>query len=153
MEMNFSRRLNAPANEIWALMGEGYGDVGQWARGLKGSHLRDPGAGMVQGAIRVCERDNGQAIHEQARIYDPHSMTLSYTVVDGMPSWVAEASNTWTIRPDGLGCVVTARAVLTLPWWLRPVTPLMRMWIRSLGRRFMDDMEQVAMGANRAKVA
>jgi len=139
MELKLHRRVAAPAQTVWALLAERFADVGLWTSGLKSSRMdTDPAVG----AIRTCVMPNGNQIHETLRIYSPEALEFKYQVTTGAPKWIKEASNHWTIRATGPDtCDVSAIAKVVLPWWLVPVTPLMGLALRHMGKRYLDEME------------
>lgn len=139
MELKLNRRINAPAATVWGLLAEKFGDVGQWTSGLAGSHMTgEPGVG----AVRTCTMPNGDEIQETLVIYSPEKMNFKYTATQGLPSWLKEASNNWAVHPiNAQTCTVSAIATVVLPWWLVPVSPLAKLGLKIMGKRFLDEME------------
>ena len=139
MQLSKTWKVNASAGDTWSLLAEGFGDVGLWTSGIDSSQLSDV---LGKGAIRTCGLPDGSWIKESVTGYDPDAMTFSYTVVQGAPRWIKEASNIWQIRAiSGNQCEVTSNAVIVLPWWLRPLTPMMRIMVGRMGEQFVREAE------------
>ena len=102
--------INASAAAAWTVLGEQFGDIGQWAAPILGSWLdAEPGPG----AVRTCQIAAfapfaAGEIKERLVQFDPVTMTLVYESAAGMPSFVRYAINSWPVQPHTESrCVVS----------------------------------------------
>ena len=88
----------APAEQVWALVGPGFADVGAWATVIAHSEPTTAGDGRrcsVSGMPGVDE------VVERLTAYDETARTLTYVADTGLPGYVRHATNTWTVTPLG----------------------------------------------------
>lgn len=76
-----SIRINAPPAAVWAIAGD-FNGLPSWLATIESSRIVLGGNNEV-GAIRELTRRNGTKVTERLIEYDPASMRLSYTYVDG----------------------------------------------------------------------
>lgn len=98
--------IDAPADEVWEVIGPGFGRVGDWVAAVAES--RAVGEAVLPDAPaagRTCSVAAAGIDHltEQLTDYDTETRRLTYRVGDGMAHLVADATNTWHVRslPDG----------------------------------------------------
>ena len=92
--------INVSATELWELVGPGFIDVYQWASTV--DHAEGEGTARFAGAVcnkRHCDVNvqGFSKISEELTQYNQENMRLTYAVVDGMPKFITEAANTWTV--------------------------------------------------------
>src|SRR5262249_55754755 len=101
MEIRAKVLINAPAQAAWAVLGDEFGEIGQWAAPIVFSSVdSQPGPG----AVRTCQIAGFGpfrvgSVKERLLQFDPVAMTLSYESADGMPSFVSRAINHWSVHP------------------------------------------------------
>ena len=134
--------IDAPADEVWQLVGPEYGDVAAWAHLVKTSSRTPSGDGRqcavtgVPGVSRLVERLTS---------YDDADRSLSYVVDDGMPSFVRESGNTWTVEPTGpRSSRVSATASISLTPWAALLAPVMRLAVAHVETRTLADLKAAA---------
>ena len=76
-----SIRINAPPQAVWAILGD-YNGLPRWLSFIEDSQIV-VGTNNEVGAIRLVTRRNGTKVTERLLDYDPHSMRLAYTYIDG----------------------------------------------------------------------
>src|SRR5215470_991738 len=98
MELHGEVIINAPAQAAGALLGEQFGDIGQWAVPIVHSSVDSrPG----RGSVRTCQIARSGPfpagiIKERLLEFDPVAMSLAYQSVEGMPAFVSRAINRWS---------------------------------------------------------
>jgi len=73
--------INAPPEAVWAVLGN-FNGLPRWLGFIEYSEIV-AGTNNEVGAIRQVTRRNGTKVTERLLEYDPHSMRLAYTYVDG----------------------------------------------------------------------
>ena len=117
MDLRVEVLVNAPARAAWAVLGERFADIGDWAAPITASSLE---GALGHGAVRTCHTARfgpvpAGAIKEQLLDFDPDSMSFAYEAIDGMPGFMADAVNRWSVLPlDDQRCLVRTHATLTL---------------------------------------
>lgn len=117
MELHKEIIVNAPAAAAWAILGEQFGRIAEWAAPITDSSLE--GEPRV-GAVRTCRIARfgpvaPGAIRERLLAFDPQARTLAYEAVAGMPRFIARAANRWSVHArDEQSCIVRTQATLTL---------------------------------------
>ena len=86
--------IDAPADKVWAVVGENYSSVGDWASIINVSGARVSDSGKLEG--RTCESTYG-SVKEMLTHYDEDERVLSYQA-DGLPAMFKEGGNTWRVE-------------------------------------------------------
>lgn len=86
--------IDAPADEVWAVLGERFGEVALWAGGVHASR-------MIAPDVRACETILG-TLHERLLAFDPHARCLEYEAARA-PRWFRHATNRWCVGDLGAG--------------------------------------------------
>jgi hypothetical protein len=112
-------RIDAPADQVWDLIGPGFARIGEWATSIQAStavptipQLAAAAAASAPVAGRSCTTGVRLVpqITETLVAYDPASRTLSYEA-SGLPAFITTARNTWSVIPAGQDtCHVTLSA-------------------------------------------
>ena len=76
-----SIRINASPEAVWAVVGD-YNGLPRWLTFIEHSEIV-VGTNNQVGAIRLVTRRNGSKVTERLLDYNPQSMRLAYTYVDG----------------------------------------------------------------------
>jgi hypothetical protein len=137
MRIQTSTTINAPAEAAWHVLGEQFADISKWFDGVTESSI-DGDVG--EGATRTCKLPSGE-ITELLTHFSRESLSLTYAVSSGLPSFMGEVENAWTIEVvDDNRCRVTSVVTADLAWFAIPMTPLLRM---NLGRTIRGLLEQL----------
>ncbi len=137
--------IEAPADDVWAVIGPGFAHVGDWVAAIDDSEA--VGAGGADGAPcsgRTCRVASPGFDHITERLtdYEPASRRLSYGVAHGMPRFVVDARNTWEATAVSAGRTeFSMDAELTLAGIGRAGTPLLRLVLARMGRRTCRDLK------------
>jgi hypothetical protein len=143
MEMRAEVVISAPAEHAWGVVGERFGEIGEWASPITRSSMDGPpGVGQV----RTCHVAGfgpvaPGVIRERLVTFDPEARSLSYEAAHGLPGFVMRAVNRWSVHPGpGRSCTVRIHATLTLRPVTRPLGPVLRWRMRADTRRVLADL-------------
>ncbi len=129
------------AARAWAVLGERFGDL-SWSTGITSSSLEGE---LSPGAIRVCRFppnmfSKAGEVRERLLHYDPDARSLAYEATD-LPGIMRKAINRWTISPrDAERCRIASHATVELRGPMVLLQPLMRVMLRRMGARFIDEL-------------
>lgn len=114
-----SIQINAPPEVVWAVVGD-FNSQPRWLPLVERSEIV-AGTNNQVGAIRLITRRNGTKVTERLLEYDPLSMKLAYTYVDGAVM-ASDYFPVLTVRAEGDGgSVVEWRARFKrLAYWVDP---------------------------------
>ncbi len=143
MQFIQSLSLNASAATAWHILGERFGDL-SWTATIEDSSL--DGA-LEVGACRTCvsSRSFGPfppgVVREKLTHFDRKARTFTYEAVEGVPSFVKRAKNTWQIKSTGEhSCIVESRAEVQLVLWAWPFGWIMPLAMRSDMKKFNEEL-------------
>lgn len=143
MELNEQFEIDAPVEKTWAVVGTGFGDIGQWATSVVASRL---GGRLGVGAHRTCKVaafgpiDGGEIV-EELIAFEPSKRRLAYHATSGLPAMMLAAGTELTVEPiGGERSRVTARATIELAWWARAFSPLLKRRIHTDLQRFAEEL-------------
>jgi len=143
MHLHTEMRIAVPASRAWAVLGERFGHIGEWATPIERSSLAgDPRSG----AVRTCHiaRFGPVArgvVRERLVEYEPAAMRFIYEAVEGLPSFIGRASNRWTVAPDGPEhCFVSSHAELQLLGAMRLLALPLRWRMRADSAKVLKDL-------------
>jgi hypothetical protein len=143
MEMRAEVAIDAPAEVAWAVIGERFGDIGEWASAITESVMDGPPA---VGRVRTCQVTGfgpiaAGVIKERLTQFDPQARSLSYEAAAGMPWFIAGADSRWSVHAGpGSACTVRIHATLTLRPAARPLSPALRWQMRADTRRALAEL-------------
>jgi hypothetical protein len=135
--------IAAPPRAAWAILGEGFGSISEWAAPIVASSVDGP---LGPGAVRTCRIAavgpiKAGTIKERLLAFDHESMTFSYEAVDGLPRFIASATNSWVVRSTEGGCVVRTEATLELRGIMRMFGWMLAWQMSSTGARVLDELK------------
>jgi hypothetical protein len=117
VELRVAAEIAAPAAAAWRVLGERFGQVGEWATPIIASSLDGEPA---VGAVRTCRVSAFGPIapgevKERLVAFDAAAMSLAYEAAAGMPRFIASAVNRWSVQPLGEArCLVRSHATVEL---------------------------------------
>jgi hypothetical protein len=148
MQIGTSIDIDAPAEQVWQIIGPGFADVSGWASAVETSRPSGgpgPGDAPCDGRICTVTATGFDHLTETLTHYDPATRSLTYRATRGMPRFVTLATNTWRVqpKPDG-GSTFTMHATVHLAGVGRAVAPLLRGYLLRVGRRTAGDLKSYA---------
>lgn len=93
--------IEKPADQVWEVLGNQYGEAYKWASGI--NHSSSYGKAELTQANcnnRTCELPSGK-IEEVIRVFDPNNHVLEYEVIQGFPFFVESGVNHWELASLG----------------------------------------------------
>jgi hypothetical protein len=142
VEMRAQITVAVPAGQAWALVGEQFGQIADWASPITESVLDRP---VGEGAVRTCHvRGFGPVrpgvIRERLLSYDPDTRSLSYEA-QGLPRYMNRAVNRWSVRSADEGtCAISVHATVSTHPLLRPLGPALRWRLRRSSAGVLDEL-------------
>ena len=100
MEIERTITINAPADQVWDLLGNRFHEVGTWASVIDTSEPLSRKTGSAGVDDRVCETPQG-VFKEQVTSFDEENRTFAYIAYEGLPGFVREGGNTWWVKDLG----------------------------------------------------
>ena len=145
MRISNTTRIEAPAEQVWAILSEQFDDVMAWSTDVSES-AADPSAPVPTGASmggRICTTTVG-VIEERITSYSNDQMQMTFKI-NGMPSFVREAASTMAVRPIGPNsCDTSLTADMDMNAIGKLMAPVFKMKLGSLGKRVLDDLKVYA---------
>jgi hypothetical protein len=144
MRIQESITIASSASQAWAILGEQFGDIGQWATPIQFSTLE--GNPQV-GAIRHCHIAAfgpvpAGIIKERLLEYNPKEMYLIYDAIEGMPKFIAKAQNHWSVKAlNEQNCQVTTKSTLKIHGWMRAFEFLLAKRFRKGGVAVLEELK------------
>ena len=144
MEINKEIAINKSVSEVWNLIGNRFSDAHLWARGL--THSEGFGSAGKDGAPcqnRVCDVPGFGIIKEKIEKFDAKNQILSYSVIEGFPSFISSAVNTWTLKrlSEDKTLVSMKLSMKTRGFKGLIMGPLMKMQISKLTAGVVNDLK------------
>ena len=143
MELRAEVVIHAPAHAAWLVLGERFGQIGEWAAPIVASSL--DGEPTV-GSVRTCQIARfgpfkPGAIKERLVAFDAPAMSLAYESAEGMPAFVKYALNRWSVQPEtDTTCVVRTHATVELQGPMRLLTLFLKFRLQADGARVLDEL-------------
>jgi hypothetical protein len=148
MKVSASIDIDAPAEQVWEIIGPGFERVSDWASAIPESRATDaPGPNGAASTGRICTvaATGFDHLTEELTEYQPSAQRLTYRAAQGMPSFVTEARNTWQAEPrPGGGSTFTMQADMQVVGIARLMAPFLRLYLKRIGRRTSHDLKTYA---------
>jgi len=143
MELYKEIVVRAPAAAAWAVLGERFGQIAEWAAPITASSLE---GALGVGAVRTCHIAGfgpvaPAAIRERLIDFDPQARSFTYEALDGMPGFIAKAINRWSVHARDAGsCTVRTHATLELRGPVAWLGRLLKWKLQADGQRVLDEL-------------
>ncbi|WP_422858877.1 SRPBCC family protein [Flagellimonas sp. S174] len=106
--------INAPIDEVWAVLAEDWAAIGKWSSGV--SHSQGFGApiGGSEYSVRACEITAAgfDDTKEEILEYDGDDYLITYQLADGLPGFVKDAINVWTLEETPGGTLIKGKTTM-----------------------------------------
>ncbi len=106
--------INAPIEKVWAVIAEDWAGIGKWSSGVSHSQGFGEPIGGSDYTIRACEitavgfDDTKEKILE----YDAQNHLIKYELADGLPGFVKDAINVWTLEETSNGTLIKGKTTM-----------------------------------------
>ncbi len=146
MKITTEKTVTVPADVLWDLLGERFGEIGSWADAIVASKLDGQ---METGAVRTCElkpTSIGQGtIREEVTVFNRAKQAVGFRVIDGLPGFMRHVENVYSVTPVGDGRArVTSNLTIKVAWYMTPMLPVLRRNFVKLVSGFIDELAQKA---------
>ncbi|MEM7536448.1 MAG: SRPBCC family protein [Chloroflexota bacterium] len=141
--------VNASAEKVWRILAHEYDEISRWAVVIEQSTVADdlptPDGAQVGG--RVCTAQGFGQIKEKFVHYDEANMTYTYHAVEGLPSFMKRAENTWSVRSidtdaNSTQAVIKSDSFVELSFFPGIfLYPLMKWQIGRMGDRTFEELK------------
>lgn len=144
MKIITTKELNAPASVVWQVFGERFGDVADWTDAIAKSTLDGE---LKEGAVRTCDLKAfgpvpAGKITEELTRFQPSERALTYNVLSGLPKFIHQIENAWTLHDLGDGRTrVQSIATFDIAWWMVMMIPVMRGQMGKGLTAFVNELE------------
>lgn len=133
--------ISCSADEVWASVGQNFGQISDWASGVNSSHMKNP-TSELKGNTRVCDVPGMGTLVEEIDMADDTSRKLGYTI-KGMPAMVARCYNTMEIRQR-----TSSQADVVITWDIATkgivgamMRPMLKMQLGSATDKLLQEMK------------
>ncbi len=133
--------INKSINDAWQVLGVDFANPSKWASAVNhsegggknnynGSHCSERGCSTTMGKIR-----------ERLYEFSNDKYTLAYEIVEGKPSMVKYASNTWQLFELGVNkCKLQIKMDIKVGGFFGSIlAPLMKMQMSKMGNHLIED--------------
>lgn len=110
--------INADASDVWRVLADEFLDNAAWAPGVISSAPNPATPSGINGSAyggRVSDVEGLGKADIRLVDYDAEARMLSYTLqAEKVPPFIERLQNTWTVTPDGVGCIVASELEVTV---------------------------------------
>lgn len=100
IEVDHQFVIGASPHRVWAVLADGFTEIGSWATSVRTSSVT-PGVPLdgapAAGRRCVVAVPGGRVVEEVISTFDPNRWLIIYRVERGMPTFVANATTSWTL--------------------------------------------------------
>jgi Polyketide cyclase / dehydrase and lipid transport len=145
MQLRAEVLIDAPAAAAWAVIGERFGDIADWAAPIRASSLDGE---LAVGATRTCQVAQfgpfaPGVVKERLLAFDGLAMSLRYESTAGLPRFVKSATNRWSVDPrTEATCLVRTEATLELQGPIRLLSMLFARVLQAEAIRVLKDLQR-----------
>lgn len=144
MKITRTVEIRAPPEAVWEIVGSRFADIGVWATRITSSHAVGPSSeAPLTGRACAVALPGVDAVEETLVSYDEAAMTLAYRGT-GLPDFVSDARNQWTVQRVGDASRVVVEGQLRLTGWARVLALPMRVALTREGQRTLADLRHFA---------
>lgn len=141
--MKISREITVgvSADKAWELIGENFGNVGDFSSLLHSSHLEGE---LDVGAKRVCDLGKKENAVETIIHFDRQARVLTYLLTKGLPPFMTRVQNHWEVIEKGPNnAVLRTSPTMDIKWWGLPLVPLMRVGVGPVLNKFLMEAKHL----------
>lgn len=151
MEIERTVTLNAPSEQVWDLLARRFHAVGEWASVINASSALSTRNGPTKVADRVCDTPDG-IFKEQMTRFDEDRRTFSYLAYEGLPGFVRQGGNTWSVRELGSG---RSEVHMHMKFDLNPIADVLMGWMmkRQMAKAADSVLDDLKVYAETGKVS
>ncbi len=140
MQNEYTIEINRPAADVWAILSDGFADVGDWATAVPSSR------GDTTDDVRYCETPfrGFSEVKETLVHHDDEAMTYTYTA-SSVPRWLGRPRNSWFVEPlDDHRCRAGFRPEIDASAFGKVAFRLSGFKLEDLAQEILDDLKHYA---------
>ncbi len=138
--------IDATAATTWQIFGEDFADISNWLDAILSSSLDGD---LAVGVTRTCKFAKND-ITEQITRFDRDARSLTYKINSGLPPFMRNVSNAWTIEELANGrSRATSAVAADLAWYILPLYPLLKVGLRKTLRGALSQLSKAAQASGR----
>lgn len=106
--------INAPIKEVWTVLAEDWAGIGKWSSGVSHSQGFGEPIGGSAYSIRACEITAAgfDDTKEEILEFDSDNHMIKYVLADGLPGFVKDAINVWTLEETNEGTLIKGKTTM-----------------------------------------
>ena len=106
--------IDAPKEKVWEVLADDFAGIGKWASNVSHSQGFGPQIGGSPYNIRACEITAAgfDDTKEEILEYNADDFVLKYELSDGLPGFVKDALNTWTLEEQNGGTLLSGHTTM-----------------------------------------
>lgn len=106
--------IDAPIEDVWAVLAEDWAGIGKWSSGVSHSQGFGEPIGGSEYNIRACEITAAgfDDTKEEILEYDTEKHLIKYQLADGLPGFVKDAINLWTLEETPEGTLIKGKTTM-----------------------------------------
>lgn len=104
MNAEYEVFIEAPVEEVWQAVAIEFADIGDWSSSVISSECIGEAANAPECGDRLCVIDSlvFDEVKERVLVYDEENYVFHYELYEGIPGFVHNFTNTWSMTPvDG----------------------------------------------------
>lgn len=134
--------INKGIETAWQVLGPQFADAYKWASAVNHSEGKGPGIHGATCSERGCSTSIGK-LKEKILQYSDGNHLLSYQAVEGMPSMIKQATNTWQLSSIGQH---TTKLQIEMKFLIGGflgimMKPIMRMQLSKMGKEMTEEFK------------
>ena len=147
-EMNGEVLINAPVSRVWDILANDFEHIDRWASVIARSEATDdlPTIDAAPASGRLCKAHGFGSVIEEITLFDPVHMRFSYKATRGLPFFIKDAINNWSVREVGPEkTLVTSRGELEMGFFSSIfLMPMFRIQMSRIGARMFEELKYYA---------
>jgi uncharacterized protein YndB with AHSA1/START domain len=146
MEIRNEIIIEAPAERVWHALGERFMHVSEWAAPITAScpvGASEPGVGVTRSCnIAPFGPVKAGVVQERLTHFDREAMAFEYEALKGMPTFVGNAVNRWTVhRVDDRRSLLRIHATMTLQGPMALLGCVIKWQLESGGAKVAEELK------------
>lgn len=149
-ELTGEVQIDVPAKVVWAILGENFSRIGDWASVIKRSEAitngTPPAGADASGRYCTPAMPFVSEVTEQLVHFDETSKTFRYEATEGLPGFIHKAENTWRVIEDGPErCIVRTTGKLAMnPVLGSLLFPMFKLQLNRAGAQLVEELKYYA---------
>lgn len=136
--------IDTSINKVWQILGKDFANPHKWASPVKHSEGKGKQIASLACDERACQTTMGK-VREKITHYSDEEHSLSWDIVEGMPPFVENARNTWSLRKlSDSKTILQIKMDVKLRSWAIFMFPMAKMMFNKLAVQLSEDFAYYA---------